>query len=107
MNNFCRMCGEQIGGGILYCLVCAPKAAAHIEIESLQADNAALRQRVKELEGENERLRDAGWHLYHCLSDYGELSDPASDIFMPSQEFKEAVLESWKLVVKTLKGGKP
>ena len=70
-------------------------------------DVARMAAELMEANHENERLRDAGWHLYHCLSDYGELSDPASDIFMPSQEFKEAVLESWKLVVKTLKGGKP
>ncbi len=68
-------------------------------ISSAIVEIKALSKKLAEAKGEVARLKETGWYMYQCLSDYGRLSHPNAKKFTPDQKFKSFVLWSWEQVV--------
>ncbi len=78
--NICKAEGEFCESIDLACLICYD----------------ALSKKLAEAKGEVARLKETGWYMYQCLSDYGRLSHPNAKKFTPDQKFKSFVLWSWE-----------
>jgi cell division protein FtsB len=71
-----------------------------VEFSRLEEENAKLKAENERLQTENTRLENAGWYIYQQFSDYGRISNPDTNLFVPDDNYKRVVLDVWQQALK-------